>query len=50
MAPNSPGAERAFSLLKTLLGNNQDTAFYDYIRGSIILRYSNTKRSSEVRK
>jgi hypothetical protein len=44
MARNSAGAERAFSLLKILFGNNQDTALADYIRGSIVLRYKNTRR------
>ena len=32
MAPNSAGAERVFSLLKILLGSNQDTALSDYFR------------------
>ena len=49
-APKSAGAERAFSLLKILLGNNQDTALADYIRGSIMPRYKNTKRASGTRK
>jgi hypothetical protein len=35
MAKNSAGAERSFSLLKTLFRNSQGTAFADYIRGSI---------------
>jgi hypothetical protein len=42
MAPNSAGAERAFPLLKTLFGNNQDTSLADYIRGSMMLRYNST--------
>ena len=50
MAPNSVGAERAFSLLKILIGNNQDTALADYMRGSMMLRYNNTNRASETRK
>jgi hypothetical protein len=50
MAPNSAGAERVFSLLKIPLGSNQETALSDYIRGSIILRYSNTKRANGARK
>jgi hypothetical protein len=50
MALNSAGAERVFSLLKNQFGSNQDTALSDYIRGSIMLRYSNTKRSNEARK
>jgi hypothetical protein len=35
MAKKSAGAERVFSLLKILFGNNQDTAIADYIRGSM---------------
>jgi hypothetical protein len=50
MAPNSAGAERVFSLLKILFGNNQDTALADYIRGSMMLRYNNTKSAIEARK
>jgi hypothetical protein len=50
MAPISAGAERVFSLLNTLLGSNQDTNLSDCICGSIILRYSNTKRSKKARK
>ena len=49
MAPISAGAERVFSLLNTLLGSNQDTTLSDFIRGSIVLRYSNTKRANEAR-
>jgi hypothetical protein len=50
MAPNSGRAERVFSFLKTLFWNNQDTFLDDYIRGSMMLRYINTKRASEARK
>ena len=50
MAPNSAEAERVFSLLKILIGNNQDTALADYMRGSMMLRYNNTNRASETRK
>jgi hypothetical protein len=50
MAPHSAGAERVFSLIKILLGNNKDTALADHIRGSIMLRYNNIKRASEARK
>jgi hypothetical protein len=50
MAPNSAGAERVFSLLIILFGKNQDSALAHYIRGSMILRYNNTKRASEARK
>jgi hypothetical protein len=50
MAPNSAGAERAFSLLKIPFGNNQDTSLADYIRGSMMLRYSNIKHACEARK
>jgi hypothetical protein len=42
MAPNSAGAERAFSLLKILFGNHQGTALAD----SMMLRYNNTKRAT----
>jgi hypothetical protein len=48
MAPNSAGAERAFSMLKTLLGSNQDSALADFIRGSMVLHYNNIKRASEA--
>jgi hypothetical protein len=50
MAPNLVGAERIFSLLKILIGNNQDTALADYMRGSMMLRYNNTNRASETSK
>jgi hypothetical protein len=49
MAPNSAGTECVFSLLKILFGSNQDTNLSGYIRGSIILRYSNTKRANAAR-
>jgi hypothetical protein len=48
MAPNSAGAERVFSMLKTLFGSLQDSALADYIRGSMMLHYNNTKRASET--
>ena len=50
MALKSAGTERAFSLLNILLGSNQDTTLFDYIRGSVVLRYSNTKRANEALK
>jgi hypothetical protein len=50
MAPYSAGAERVFSLLKILFGSNQDTAFSDYICGSNMLRYNNTRRANQARK
>ena len=50
VAPNYAGAERVFSLLKTLLGSNQETTLPDKICGSVILRYSNTKRANGARK
>jgi hypothetical protein len=50
MAPNSAGAERVFSLLKILFGSNQGTSLSDYIRGSIMLRYNNTRRANGARK
>jgi hypothetical protein len=46
MAPNSAGAKRAFSMLKTLLGSNQDSAPADFIRGSMMLHYNNSKRAN----
>jgi hypothetical protein len=49
-APNSAGAERAFSLLNFLFGNNQETALADYICGSMMLRYNSTERAREARK
>jgi hypothetical protein len=42
MAPNSAGAERVFTSLKILFGSNQNIAFSDHIRGSIMLRYNTT--------
>jgi hypothetical protein len=50
MAPNSAGAERVFSLLKTLFGSNQDIALSDYIRGSIMFCYNKTQRANGARK
>jgi hypothetical protein len=50
MAPNSAGAERAFSMLKTLLGSNQDSALADFIRGSMMLHCNNSKRASAAAK
>jgi hypothetical protein len=37
-------------MLKTLLGSNQDSALADFIRGSMMLHYNNSKRSSEAAK
>jgi hypothetical protein len=48
MAPYSAGAGRVFSMLKTLFGNNQDSALADFIRGSVMLHYNNRKRPSEA--
>ena len=50
MAPNSAGAERVFSMLKTLFCSNQDSALADFIRGSMMLHCNNSKRSSEATK
>jgi hypothetical protein len=50
MVPNSAGAEREFSMLKTLFGSNQDSALADFVRGSMMLRYNNSKRASEAAK
>ena len=43
MAPNSAGAERLF-------GSNQDSALADFTRGSMMLHYNNSKRTSEAAK
>jgi hypothetical protein len=48
VAPKSAGAERVFSMLKTLFGSNQDSALADFIRGSMMLHYNNSKRASEA--
>ena len=48
MTPNSAGTERAFSMLKTLLGSDLDTAIADYLRGSMMPHYYNSKRASEA--
>ena len=48
MVPNSAGAERVLSMLKTLFGSNQDSALADFIRGSMFLHYNNSKRASEA--
>jgi len=50
MATNSAGAERAFSMLKTLFGSNQHSALADFIRGSMMLHYNNSKRASKAAK
>ena len=50
MAPNSAGAERVSSTLTTLFGSNQDSALADFIRGSMMLHYNNSKRASEASK
>jgi hypothetical protein len=50
MAPNSAGAERVLSMLKTLFGSNQDSALADFIRSSMMLHYNNSMRSSEAAK
>jgi hypothetical protein len=50
MASNSAGAERAFSMLRALLGSNQDSALADFILGSMMLHYNNSKRASEAAK
>jgi hypothetical protein len=48
MVPNSAGAERAFSMLKTLLGSNQDSALADFVRGPMMFHYNNSKRPSDA--
>jgi hypothetical protein len=39
-----------FVKLKTLLGSNQDSALANFIRGSVVLHYNNSKRASEAAK
>jgi hypothetical protein len=50
MAPNSAGTERAFSMLKTPFGSNQDSALADFFRGLMRLHYNNSKRASKAAK
>jgi hypothetical protein len=50
MAPNSAGSSVLFSMLKTLFGSNQDSALADFICGSMMLHYNNSKRASEAAK
>ena len=50
MAPYSAGAGRVFSMLKTLFGNNQDSALADFIRGSMMPHYNSSMRASEASK
>jgi hypothetical protein len=47
---DSAGAERVFTLLKIIFRSNQNTTLADLTRGSIMLRYNNTKNASEARK
>jgi hypothetical protein len=46
MAPHSAGAERMSSMLKTLLGRNQDSPLADFTRSTMMLHYNKTKRAS----
>jgi hypothetical protein len=37
-------------MLMTLFGSNQDSALSDFIRGSMMLHYNNSKRPSKAAK
>jgi hypothetical protein len=50
MAPYSAEAKRVCSFLKILLERNKDIAPSDYIRGSMILRCSNTNCANKAHK
>ena len=40
LTPNSASAERVFSLLKCMFGDNQDSCLADLVQASIMLRYN----------
>ena len=39
-APSSCSTERVFSMLKTMYGDDQDSALADYIQAGLMLRYN----------
>ena len=41
LTPNSASAERVFSLLKCMFGDNQESCLADLVQASIMLRYNN---------
>ena len=47
MTPNTAGAERVFSLLKLMFGDSRTCVLADFIEGSLMLKYNNTKRKEE---
>ena len=47
MTPNSAGAERVFSFLKLMFGDARTLVLADFIEGSLMLKYNNSKRKEE---
>ena len=47
MTSNSAGAERVFSFLKLMFGDARTLVLADFIEGSLMLKYNNTKRKEE---
>ena len=41
MQPSSASAERAFSLLNSTFGDQQDNSLQDYIESALMLQYNN---------
>ena len=44
LQPSSTGAERVFSMLDSLFGDEQEAALEDYKETSVIMRYNELKR------
>ena len=47
MTPNSAGAERVFSFLKSMFGETRTLALADLVEGSLMLKYNGAKRKAE---
>ena len=47
LTPNSAGAERVFSFLKLMFGDARTLVLADFIEGSLMLKYNNSKRKEE---
>ena len=47
MTPNSAGAERVFSLMKAMFGDDRSLSLADLLEGSLMLKYNKTKRKAE---
>ena len=47
MTPNSAGAERVFSLMKAMFGDDRSLSLTDLLEGSLMLKYNKTKRKAE---